>query len=171
MVEYYKALSEWNTDKAMRERDQRELQARMDAEKARVMSSWNEKQNKFKSENPDYEEKVKQLQFPASQEVQDAILTSDFGAEVLYHLGKNPDLAKKIVEMPLTKALKELGKIEAQFESKPEEKPVVTKSNAPKPISPLKATSSAADTPIGSDGQFHGTYQQWKEARKAGKIR
>lgn len=171
LVEYYKALSEWNTDKAMRERDQRELQARLNAEKERVMSTFNERQDKFKQENPDYIEKVSQLQFPASEEVQDAILTSDYGAEVLYHLGKNPDLAKKIVAMPLTKALKELGKIEAQFESKPDEKPVVSRSNAPKPITPLRATSAAADTPIGSDGQFHGSYQQWKEARKAGKIR
>ena len=171
LVEYYKALSEWNTDKAMRERDQRELQARLNAEKERVMSTFNERQDKFKQENPDYIEKVSQLQFPASQEVQDAITTSDYGAEVLYHLGKNPELAKKIVAMPLTKALKELGKIEAQFESKPDEKPVVSRSNAPKPITPLRATSAAADTPIGSDGQFHGSYQQWKEARKAGKIR
>jgi len=171
LVEYYKALSEWNTDKAMRERDDRERQSRLNAEKERVMSTFNERQDKFKQENPDYVEKVSQLQFPASEEVQDAILTSDYGAEVLYHLGKNPDLAKKIVAMPLTKALKELGKIEAQFESKPDEKPVVSRSNAPKPITPLRATSAAADTPIGSDGQFHGSYQQWKEARKAGKIR
>jgi hypothetical protein len=27
------------------------------------------------------------------------------------------------------------------------------------------------DTTVGSDGEFHGTYSQWREARKAGKIR
>ena len=52
-----------------------------------------------------------------------------------------------------------------------ETKPSVAKSKAPAPISPIKTSSAVADVGVGSDGEFHGTYQQWRESRKAGKIR
>jgi len=78
--------------------------------------------------------------------------------------------------MTVISALREIGKLEARFEKaetksdKTETKPVV-RSKAPAPINPLRATGGSMDTTIGSDGEFHGTYSQWREARKAGKIR
>ena len=74
----------------------------------------------------------------------------------------------------LTAQLREIGKLEAKFEktATPSKKePVAKKSNAPAPISPIKASSSAVETGLDSDRAFHGTYQQWKAARLAGKIR
>jgi hypothetical protein len=52
-----------------------------------------------------------------------------------------------------------------------ETKPSIARSKAPAPISPIKTSSAVADVGVGSDGEFHGTYQQWRESRKAGKIR
>lgn len=78
--------------------------------------------------------------------------------------------------MPITKALREIGKLEARFEKQEtaeepaRSKPVAQKSKAPAPISPIKA-GSAVETPIDSKGEFHGSFQAWKAARLAGKIR
>jgi len=47
----------------------------------------------------------------------------------------------------------------------------VAKSKAPAPINPIRGGTSAADVPINSDGDFHGTYAQWKNQRKNGKIK
>ena len=171
--EYAKALAEWSTEKALRERDQQEYQRKVAEEESRVKQSWIQKQNAVKADIPDYDEKVADLQIEVAPEIHEAIMTSDAGPKVLYHLANNVEFTEKLAQMPVSKALREIGKLEAKFEDKAEEpvKTVATKSKAPAPINPLKAASSALDTPVGSDGQFHGTYAQWKEARKNGKIR
>ena len=119
---------------------------------------------------------VASSQAQVSDAVKEAILESDVGPQILYHLASNDDIAEKFSNLSDAKALRELGRLEALFEKTEskedlEDKPVAQKSKAPAPIQPLKATSAASDTPIGSDGQFHGTYAQWKASRKAGKIR
>jgi hypothetical protein len=61
--------------------------------------------------------------------------------------------------------------LEARLEKAPEPpKPAVRKSNAPPPINPIRGGSNV-DVPITTEGEFTGTIQQWKELRKAGKIR
>ena len=139
--EYAKALAEWSTEKALREREQQEYQRKVAEEQARVTQSWVQKQNAMKADLPDYEEKVAQLEIPVAPEIREAIMTSDIGPKVLYHLADNVEFAQKLAEMPVAKALREIGKLEAKLEVKAEEivKTVATKSKAPAPINPLKA--------------------------------
>ena len=172
--EYAKALAEYSTDKALRERDKQDADRRANEERSKVLETWSQKIEAAKSEMPDFDEMVQSADVAVPDYVRDAIIDSDVGPKVLYHLAENPDYARKISEMNPAKALRELGRLEARFEVKGEpaqSKAVVSKSKAPDPISPIRATSSATSVGIGSDGQFHGTYSQWREARKAGKIR
>lgn len=172
--EYAKALAEYSTDKALRERDKQDADRKANEERSKVLETWSQKIEAAKSELPDFDEMVQSADVAVPDYVRDAIIDSDVGPKVLYHLAENPDYARKISEMNPAKALRELGRLEARFEVKDEpaqSKAVVSKSKAPDPISPIRATSSATSVGIGSDGQFHGTYSQWREARKAGKIR
>ena len=172
--EYAKALAEWSAEKALRERDAEEAKRKQQEAEAAKHKAWAEKVAKAKTELPDFEDMVASSDVAVSNEVRDAILESDVGPQVLYHLAENPDFAEQLAKMSTIKALREIGKLEAKLEkseAKPEVKTVAAKSNAPEPISPLKATSAATDVQVNSDGQFHGTYAQWKAARKAGKIR
>jgi len=67
--------------------------------------------------------------------------------------------------------------LEAKYEAKQEDKPktearTVTQSKAPAPISPLKGGKSAGvDVLVDTNGEFYGSYAQWKAARKANRIR
>jgi len=111
-----------------------------------------------------------------SQPVTDAIIESDVGPQILYYLADNPDFARGLAEKSITSQLRAIGRLEAKFEKteapKTSEKPpVAKKSNAPAPINPLRAGGNPADISLDADRQFHGTYQQWKAARAAGKIR
>lgn len=175
--EYAKALSEWTAEQAVQKVKREEEQARLAAEREAQAQAWAKRQDAIKAEIPDYEDMIASSDVVVSDQVRDAILDSDVGPRILYHLAENPDFAEKLATFSTVKALREIGKLEAQFEKQAEtpksepSKPVVTKSKAPAPINPLKATSAAADVQIGTDGQFHGTYAQWKAARKAGKIR
>jgi hypothetical protein len=79
--------------------------------------------------------------------------------------------------MTAIKALKEIGRLEAKFEAEQESKPknvakAVSQSKAPAPISPLKGGKSAgADVLVDTNGEFYGSYAQWKAARLANRIR
>ena len=99
----------------------------------------------------------------------------------LDHLAENPELVDVLNSSSPVKALREIGKLEAKFEAKAvtkevpkseaEQKPQVARSKAPAPITPIKASSVVADVGVDTNGEFHGTYQQWREARKAGRVR
>jgi hypothetical protein len=177
--EYAKALAEWSAEKALYDRDQQEANRRVEEQRSKLLKTWAEKLEKAKPNLADFDEIVNSTSVVVSDEVRDAIIESDVGPEILYHLaGLDGEEAEKFQAMPVAKALREIGKLEARFEKQEaaeetavRSKPVVQKSKAPAPLSPIKATGSARDTPIGSDGEFHGSFQAWKAARKAGKIR
>jgi hypothetical protein len=177
--EYAKALAEWSAEKALYDRDQQEANRKIEEQRQKVLKTWSEKLEKAKPNLADFDEVIESTQVVVSNEVRDAIIESDVGPEILYHLASlDGEEADKFQALSVSKALREIGKLEARFEKQESaeetavrSKPVVQKSKAPAPLSPLKATGSAMESPIGSDGEFHGSFQAWKAARKAGKIR
>jgi hypothetical protein len=167
--EYARALAEYSAEQALKNRDRVELEKKYQAEHDKLIEVWNDRLEATKKELPDYQDMIESSDVMVSDQVRDALLESDAGPRILYHLAENPDYAEKLSKMTVISALREIGKLEARFE-KTETKPVV-RSKAPAPINPLRATGGSMDTSVGSDGEFHGTYSQWREARKAGKIR
>lgn len=174
-LEYAEALAEWTTDKKLREREQQEMARRAAEEQARKQAEFQKRVESAKNDLPDYEDTIAAAgDIPVSAPVGEAIVESDFGPQILYYLADNPEYARSLADKSLTAQLREIGKLEAKFEkaAPPAKKePVAKKSNAPAPISPIKASSASVDTGLDSDRQFHGTYQQWKAQRLAGKIR
>jgi hypothetical protein len=121
---------------------------------------------------PDFEAMVGSADVVVSNEVRDAIFESDVGPQVLYHLAENPEIAEKLQGMTVTSALRTIGRLEAQFaKAETQTKPVVGKSKAPAPINPIRSAANGRDVNLTSDGNFHGSYQAWKAARLAGRIR
>jgi len=173
--EYAEALAEWSAEKALVERDKQEQQRKVEIERQEVIKSWTSKLEKAKAELPDFDEMVASSQVQVRDEVRDAILESDVGPQILYQLASDDDLAQRISTMPVNKALKELGKLEVQFERKEAPAEVksepVARTKAPAPIKPLTAGKGTGDVLIDGDGAFHGTYAQWKAARQAKRIR
>lgn len=88
----------------------------------------------------------------------DLVLESDFAPELTYHLGSNPELARRLSNLPPVAAARELGRIEATLNA-PQPK---TKSSAPAPISPVNPTGTAAKNPEDM------SVQEWAAARAKG---
>ena len=168
--EYAKALAEYTADKRIEEMKRQEAEAKVEAERQKVIETWTQKVEQVKAELPDFDDMVASSDVVVSNDIRDAILESDVGPKILYHLAENSEFAKKVAAMPTRAALKEIGKLEARFEAKAEEKPVA-KSKAPAPVTPIRAASGVAETKMSSDGQWYGSYAEWKAARKAGKVR
>jgi superfamily I DNA and/or RNA helicase len=171
--EYAKALAEFSTEKALAERDRQVAQQREQEAQQKIIQSWAQKVQEAKAELPDFDDLVASSDVVVNNAVRDAILESDVGPKILYHLAENNDLAKKIAGLSPNAALREIGKLEAKFEVNPETKQTtpVVRSKAPAPIQPIRGGQGKADVPISADGEFHGSYQAWKAARKSGKIR
>jgi len=171
--EYAEALAQWSAEQALAKREQEIKQKEVEAKRATVIKTWQEKLEATKAELPDYEVMVASSDVKVNDTVRDAIVESDVGPRILYELASNDDLAEKLSSMNTASALKLIGKLEAQFEktdapAKAEKKTVAAKSNAPEPIRPLRSTGGVAE--VSMDGNDI-PYQQWKAARKAGKIR
>ena len=170
MYEYAKALTDYRVEQRLQEEKQKEVQAKAAAEHSKLIDAWGQRVKAAKAEMPDFDDMVNSTDVTVSNEVRDAIFESDVGPRILYHLAENPDFAEKLQGMTLTAALRAIGRLEAQYE-KTDAKPVVGKSKAPAPINPIRSAANGRDVNLTSDGQFHGSYQAWRAARLAGKIR
>ena len=170
--EYAKALAEYTADKRIADMKRQEAEAKIAEQRQQVINTWAQRVQEVKADLPDFDDMVASSDVVVSDVIRDAILESDVGPQLLYHLAENSEIAKKIAGMSERAALKELGKIEARLEKpqEPEQKPV-TKSKAPAPVRPIKAAAGVADIKMDSDGKFYGSYAEWKAMRQAGKIR
>jgi len=168
---YAEALAEWSANEAVARREQEIKQQAEQAKQQEVMKTWQQKLDATKAELPDYEDMVASSTVAVSDAVRDAILESDVGPRILYELASDDELGAKIANLSTAQALKMIGKLEAKFEVQAEEpaksKPVAVKSNAPKPINPIRGTGSQS---VYTDGEQI-DYQAWKAGRKLGKIR
>ena len=170
--EYAKALAEYTADQRIGEMRRQDAEAKQAQERQKVIETWASKVQAAKASMPDFDDIVASSDVVVNDDIRDAILESDVGPQILYHLAENDDVAKRIAGLTPKQALREIGKLEARFEAKetkPEPTPI-TRSKAPAPINPLRG-SNPADVPLSANGEWHGTFQAWKEARKAGKIR
>ena len=176
--EYAEALAEWSAENALKQRDAEEAGRKAKEAQEKVLQSWNEKIAKAKADLPDFDRMVQSSTIVVGDEIRDSILESDVGPQLLYFLASDDDFAKRLTEMPVVKALREIGKLEAKFEAKEAKsskaekvRETVSSSKAPEPIKPLSGGKVGKDVMIDTNGEFHGTYAQWKAARQAGKVR
>lgn len=179
--EYAEALAEWSAEQAILNREKAEADRKAQEERQKLAESWKQREAAIKADLPDYDEMIASAaDVQVNDVIRDAIIESDVGPRILYHLAENPELVDALNSSSPIKALREIGKLEAKFEAKAttkeakteaEQKPQVARSKAPAPITPIKTSSVVADVGVDTNGEFHGTYQQWREARKAGRVR
>jgi len=171
--EYAEALAEYTADKRIADMKREEAEAKEAEQRQKVITQWTSKVEEAKKSLPDFDDIVASSDVVVNDDIRDAILESDVGPQILYHLAENDEVAKKIAGLSPKQALREIGKLEARFEAKPEaEKPApIVRSKAPAPIQPIRGGKNTPDVPLDSNGVFFGTAAQWKELRRAGKIR
>lgn len=120
------------------------------AEKQRQAGEYATKVREFAKDHPDYRDVAEYA--PISNQVADIILGLDSGPELAYHLGKNPDVAIQISNLPAPRAAYELGQISARLSIEREAAAKAKKlvSGAPPPSPRIEGTEPAV-TPKASD--------------------
>jgi hypothetical protein len=136
---YLEALAEFKADEMLTKRESAKRQ--QEAEKAQVASVERESElrrslmESGENKYDDFEDVVKNSPLRIADPAYLAILESDISAELVYHLAKNSDDAKRISEMSPYAQAKEIGKLEDKLTAKS-----IKKSDAPKPISPVNGS-------------------------------
>lgn len=165
-------LAEWSANKALHDRDKADAEKAAKAEQEKVVTAFSERVKAAKEALPDYDEKLAASEVSVSDAVRDAIIESEHGPKILYALADDPALAKKLGGMSVLQQLVEIGKMTAKFDTpaeaarEPQPEPEKPRPRAPAPITPVKG-GKLADNPVTSSGEFKGTFQEWKAARRA----
>lgn len=119
---------------------ERRLTAREEAKRAQEAArTWNERQAKTAEKYEDYFEAViegaDKGTWVCTPDMAEAIKESEAGADIAYHLAKNPDEARRIAGLSPYSQIRELGRIEAGLtatSTTPQTKPL-TKAPEPAP--------------------------------------
>jgi hypothetical protein len=167
---YAEALASWSANQAIKQERIRAETEKTKSEQQQMLDSWNKRVIETEKEIPDYREIVSDSSVQVSDAVRDAIFESDIGPKLIHHLALNPEVAEKLSSMKPARAVLELGKLEASLTKSPSKPTLSEISKAPAPISPVKGAAASAG-PIGADGEFHGSFEEYKAARLAGKIK
>ena len=140
-----------------RQRSQQQSQATTDAQR---LQRFNADLAKTREAVADFDEVVDAADVPVTQAMRDAILESEVGALLTYHLAKNPAEAQRISQLSHVAQIKALGAIEASLMQKPA--PQVSK--APSPITPINSGTRASPDP---SKMSMDEYQAWRKKNGA----
>ena len=133
---FNKANLQYDIDKGVQEAlakqsaDAKAEQQKTESEK--VLVNFNERANALGKS--DFDEKANAIP-NLPQGVADAIMQSEDGAEMVYHLGSNPEEAEALANMSPAMAAMQLGKLSTKLSAKPE----IKTSAAPDPIEPINS--------------------------------
>jgi hypothetical protein len=167
---YYDAKSDERVEAKLKARDEQA------AAKARV-ESWKSRETEFKAKTSDYDTVARDSSLPISAAMADVIRESERGPELLYHLGKNRDLAEQIYGLSKEMAAYKLGRIEAKLDVPPPApaaipKPAVSKAPPPPPkIDATDATPTFRTTDASGDALSDAEWVKAESARLARKVK
>jgi len=136
--QYEDALFEWRDNvreiKTTAQRQEREYES--------ALKEFNERARKLRNEHEDFDEVIESPVF--SPAMREAVLLSENGPQVAYHLGKSENwaLAERIRNLTPSRQLYEMGKVETQLLVATQKKTVTS---APAPIKPVGITGTGVE--------------------------
>jgi len=143
---YVEALTDWKLEQKLSARDAKQRESQVKTQVQKSIETHMGRVEEFKKSHADFGELMEDVDdIPISITVQQVILESDNGPELMYELAKNKDEYKRICALPAIAAARELGKFEAKYlksDSSEKIEPKTTK--APTPIKPVKSNATGS---------------------------
>ena len=157
---YFEDLADWKAEEKLRARAESDRKDSEKREAEKTRAAWGKKLDAAHQAHPDLAELLED-DLPTSPAMAQAIMESDHGGELLYHLAKHPDECRRISELSPLAAARALGKIEAAFGEKHDtRKPT----NAPAPLKPVKGGGNVTTDPSKM------TDSDWLKSQKRGRA-
>lgn len=132
----------------------------------KVAKAWSEREASFEAATKDYETVVEPFLEEDlktfSKEARMAIVESEVGPALLYHLAKNPDEADRIADLSPTRQIAELGKLETKVSM-----PAKKTTSAPAPASTTSGGRTASKDPSKMSQEEYEAHRKSQGARWA----
>ena len=158
LEDWTEALTEWKIE----QRDAKKQQAESQRTQADSLSK---KFDSAREKYDDFDEVALNPKLTVSGVMASLMQEGENGMDVLHHLGKNPKLALEISNMSPAKQALAIGKLDAQFDSKPDPETATATSKAPKPAKALSGTA-ATDAGKEPDPKDFKKWNAWKDRQE-----
>jgi len=132
---------------------QQQQQATEVSREQQTVEAFNERAVQARAKYDDFDTVVATSTAGVTQVMTHAIRESELGPDIVYHLGKNPDVAGRIASLTPINQVKELGKLEVQLSQAPKQ------TNASAPPAQVKPSGSVEKTP---ENMTHEEYRKWR---------
>lgn len=153
-------IAEEKVKTTLTEREQRQRAEAEQAAQRRIYDSWQKKVEQATAEMPDFEEVLSNADLPMTPVMQSAIMESDIGPRLAFHLATHPDEAVQIAQLSPHKAILALGRLEEKLTAAPVKKPTST----PPPVPTTSPRGALKKDP----GQMSDAeYEKWRKTGKA----
>lgn len=148
------------------EREQKAKDRETKTREEQVETTFKDKVTEFKAKTPDFDDVMGNPSLRISKTMYEAMRESEAGAQIAYHLGKNPAEAARISALSPIAAIREIGKLEAKLTSTPPPAQTTKPSNAPAPPAVVdgKAGGAAKSPDQMTDDEW---YASWKKDQMA----
>jgi hypothetical protein len=176
-ADYIKAMIDFGVSKKLVAEKLAEQKRAEDARIKEVFDAYNKRLSESRSLHDDFDEIISQEDVQIPQAVQLAIFEMENGPEVVYFLGKNPEICEDLMKMSQFQAIGKVWRISEglepdEAEEKEEEAPKA-KAKEPEekpkakfaPIKPVSGGSTRSSKPLDSMDMV-----EFKKARAAGRI-
>lgn len=133
--------------------------------------TYNQRATETAARIPDFVEVVSKSNVPMSPALHEALMDSDRGPELVYHLAKNPAEAERLNSMSVRQMDREIGRLETTLGTKPAAPPppAARTTGAPPPIKPGTPASAPANTDPNKMDQA--AFEAWAKANGSRYIR
>lgn len=156
--EYVQAFAKFharNEARALFQQEQQRQQAAWEQDQharmqQQILAAHQERVAKGKQAHADYDDVVMRTDIYVTPPMQDAILHSQAGGDLMYFLGQHPEEAARIAKLPPLPALVEMGRLQGRLEAT---SPTTVAgyamplSNTPPPVLPVRGGAHAASVP------------------------
>lgn len=148
MAEYRQVLAPY---KAMQTKAERSIN-NVDQEYMETLGqAWDERISEVSQTHKDWREVVSASKVPLTRELTMAIMESDVGHEIAYHLAKNPEEAYDLIRLSPTGQARRIGQLEAKIQAGGIKLPQVPVSKAAPPVVPVSGEGAKPKPNLGSN--------------------
>ena len=162
--DYVEKVTERKTRTTIANEQQQETE---DQEYNRLLGNWDEMKIDARDKYDDFDEVLTTSEVKVTGAMSRYMFESEYGAEIAYHMGKNPKitkLAQGIEKLSVTQQAAKMVRIEDMVKQELD-KPSKNTSGAPTPTKPVKPGSSAESGPNEKDST-----EDWMTKRRAQKA-
>jgi hypothetical protein len=167
--EYVEKLADWKVDQKLKEQETKTRQNQLQSDHQRRMGQHLERVKSFSEKHEDFLERMDEVDdIPMSVAVQELILDSENGPELMYELAKDPEEYERICKLPPLEAARAMGKFESRITAQRSSQRIVNKTKTPEPITPIsskRATSTKKS--IFDESLNQREYERLMEEREA----